>query len=295
MNRLLRATPLALAAFALFAPPATAADPTTADCLAANDKSISLRNEHKLLAARAQLLVCAAASCPADIRKECTRRIDQVNASVPTVVFEAKDGSGNDLTAVKVKMDGEILVERLEGSAISLDPGAHTFMFETAGQATITKQLVVREGQKDRREPIQFGAPPSAALPTPLASAVAPTPMAVAPVAETPSSGLGAQKTVALVALGVGVVGLGVGTMFGLQSMSKHNEAADACPAACTSQSGVDLWDQARSRGNLATIGFAVGGVGLVGGALLWFTAGSERANVRVGVGPGAIELRGTY
>src|SRR5262245_41221309 len=156
MNRQLYAPVFALAVFALPEAPASAADPTTADCLAANDKSISLRNEHKLLAARAQLSVCAASSCPGDIRKACMRRIDQMNASVPTVVFEAKDGSGNDLTAVKVKMDGEILAERLEGTAISLDPGAHSFTFEAQDQPTITKQLVVREGQKDRREPIQF-------------------------------------------------------------------------------------------------------------------------------------------
>src|SRR5215510_6041940 len=100
MNRSLSAMLFAAAGAALFAPgSATAADPTTADCLAANDKSIALRNDHKLLGARTQLLICAASSCPADIRKECVRRIDLVNGSMPTVVFEAKDGTGNDLTA----------------------------------------------------------------------------------------------------------------------------------------------------------------------------------------------------
>src|SRR5258705_3758287 len=116
MKRFRRATPFALTAFAVLASaaPALAADPTTADCLTANDKSITLRNAHKLLTARTQLLVCAAASCPGDVRKECVRRIDQVNASMPTVVFEVKDASGNDRTAVKVKMDGEIIVQSVE-------------------------------------------------------------------------------------------------------------------------------------------------------------------------------------
>ena len=135
MKRSLSAMLFAAAAAALLAPAgrATAADPTTADCLAANDKSISLRNEHKLLGARTQSLVCAASSCPAEIRKECERRIDLVNASMPTVVFEAKDGSGNDLSAVTVKMDGALLAERLEGTAMPLDPGAHTFTFDSLG------------------------------------------------------------------------------------------------------------------------------------------------------------------
>src|SRR3954466_9445241 len=136
MKRSLSAMLFAAAAAALLAPAgrAVAADPTTGDCLTANDKSISLRNEHKLLGARTQLLVCAASSCPAEIRKECTRRIDLINASLPTVVFEAKDGSGNDLSAVTVKMDGELLADKLEGTAISLDPGAHSFTFDAVGQ-----------------------------------------------------------------------------------------------------------------------------------------------------------------
>src|SRR4051794_36117853 len=125
MIRSRRVTPfaLAIAAAIVNAGPVAAANPTVGDCLSANDKSIALRNGHKLLAARAQLLICASPSCPGDIRKECVKRIDLVNASIPTMVFEAKDEAGNDLTAVRVKMDDEVIAEQLEGTAISLDPG----------------------------------------------------------------------------------------------------------------------------------------------------------------------------
>jgi hypothetical protein len=54
---------------------ARAADPTTADCLAASESALKSGNEHKLRAERSQLLVCAAASCPADLRKECASRV----------------------------------------------------------------------------------------------------------------------------------------------------------------------------------------------------------------------------
>ena len=64
-------------------------------------------------------------------------------------------------------MDGQPIAERLEGTALSIDPGAHTFTFETAGQANIEKQFVVHEGEKDRRERIVFGAPMVTAAPTP--------------------------------------------------------------------------------------------------------------------------------
>src|SRR5258708_32712612 len=88
---------------------ARAADPTTADCLAANESSIALRNQHKLREARSRLLVCSAATCPGDIRDECIRRVGEINAAMPTIVFETKDRAGNDLSAVQVTMDGEPL------------------------------------------------------------------------------------------------------------------------------------------------------------------------------------------
>jgi hypothetical protein len=299
MKRLLRATyvfALTSAALLGIGKPVNAADPTIGECLAANDKSIALRNEHKLLAARTQLLVCAAASCPGEVRKECLRRIDLVNASLPTVVIEAKDGAGNDLAAVKVTMDGDVLAEKLDGSALSLDPGAHTFTFELAGQPPITKQLVIREGQKDRREVLQFGAPP-AATPATTAPAKGPATASIeSSVDQVSSSSGGSQKTIAIVAAGVGVVGIGVGTIFGLSAMSKHDEANAKCPGACSDQAGVDLWNDARTAGNISTIGFVVGGVGLATGAILWLTAKPSRTTaLHAAVGPSSVQIRGTW
>jgi len=300
MKRLRRAIPFALASTTLIASvrPAPAADPTTADCLTANDRSIALRNSHKLLTARTQLLVCAGASCPADVRKECIRRIDQVNASMPTVVFEVKDGSGNDLTAVKIKMDGELVVERLEGTAISIDPGAHAFTFEVVGQALVTRQLVIHEGQKDRREVIQIGTPALQPSAPPAQTLIAPAsaPPVSTPPPEPTTEGLGTQKVLGLAVASIGVVGIAVGSVFGLQAMSKHNDATNACPNACADAAGVKLWDDARSSGNISTIAFAVGGLGLLGGGVLWFTAKSGSASsVGVGGGPGSFQVRGAW
>ena len=70
------------------------ADPTTAGCLAASESSIALRKGHKLREASAHLLTCSAASCPADVREECIRHIAEVNAAIPTVVFEATRATG---------------------------------------------------------------------------------------------------------------------------------------------------------------------------------------------------------
>ena len=263
--------------------PAHAADPTTADCLAASDASLKAGNEHRLRAERSQLLICAAPSCPADIQKECLRRVDEVNAAIPTLVFEVKDAAGNDLSAVRVTMDGEVLAERIEGSALSIDPGEHTFVFEAAGQPPVRRQLVIREAEKERRESVRFGAATTAVT--------APTPAPM--TSQTERSGLPPQRVVAIAAAGVGLVGLGLGTAFGISALSKKSDAHDLCPDQCSSEAGVDAWRDARTAGNRSTLFFIVGGVGVAAAAALWFTA--PVGNTSVGLGASSVQLRGTW
>jgi uncharacterized membrane protein YgcG len=284
---------------------AHAADPTTADCLAANNRSIDLRNNHRLRLARGQLLICAANNCPADIRKECTRRVDEVNGQIPTVIFEAKDAaSGKELSAVKVMMDGELIAERLEGTAISIDPGTHTFVFETAGQAPVTMaDVIIVQSQKDRRETITFGSPPVA-----VSAGGGGTGAGVVGGGggtggggtagegrggDRREGGGGAQKTLGIVGVGIGVVGLGVGSVLGLMTLSKKNDAQNVCPNRCATQDGVSMWNDATNMGNISTVAFIVGGVGLVGGALLWLTAPSS--TTQVGLGPSGIQWKGVW
>lgn len=288
------AAAIAAASPVLLSDPARAADPTTGDCLAASDASLKSGNEHRLRAERAQLLVCAAASCPADVRKECTRRVDEVNAAIPTVIFEAKDAAGNDLSAVKVTMDGEPLADRLDGIALSIDPGAHSFTFDAAGLPPVQKHFVIREAQKDRREPITFGAAAGPeATPQPTVGPPLPQPLAQS------NSGLGAQKVLAIVAGGVGVVGLGVGTAFGLDAMFKRDSARKVCPMTfCDSAAGVNLWKDAKTLGNFSTVAFIVGGLGMAGATVLWLTAKpeSDRAqSAQVSLGLGAIDVSGRW
>src|SRR5438046_1116337 len=143
------------AAAAVVAPTwARAAEPTADECLAASEKWIALRGQHRLLEARSALLVCASTSCPGEVRDECAQRIGEINASIPTVVFEAKDAGGNDLSAVRVTMDGRPLLDRLEGASTAIDPGEHTFVFETAGQPSAQKKIMIVEGARDRHESI---------------------------------------------------------------------------------------------------------------------------------------------
>jgi len=273
--------------------PAWASDPTTADCLSATEGSLTLRNQHKLRDARAQLLICSAATCPADIRSECVRRVAEVNAAMPTIVFEVKDAAGNDLTGVRVDMDGNVLAEHLEGTALSIDPGEHAFTFTHAADPAVRKVFVIREGEKDRRERVVVGPAAVATVPAPAPVLVTPAP--VVPPPAPPSAWTG-RRIGGLVLAAAGVVGVGVGAGYGLAAMSRHDDAQKACPrTTCTDQHGVDLWSSAHTAGTISTVAFIAGGVALAGGAVLWFTGKPETTAPRLSLGPGTVALRGAW
>jgi hypothetical protein len=255
--------------------PAHAADPTTADCLSANDASISLRNQHKLREARTQLLLCAAATCPADIRNECTRRVTELNAAMPTIVFEAKNQAGDDLSAVKVTLDGQLVANKLEGTALSIDPGEHTFTFETAGQPVVEKSFVIREGEKDRRERIQFGTRVAAVVGTGTAATAGTDGKARGTTTIlVGDSGERGRKTVGWVLGGVGLAGLiAGGVVLGLGFTEKSQSDQDPPGSKRDSDYNAAIEDQ--------TIGYIVGGVGIASlatGVVLLVTSGGAKA-----------------
>ncbi|HEY3595706.1 MAG TPA: hypothetical protein VGL13_17590 [Polyangiaceae bacterium] len=276
---------------------ARAANPSAAECLASNNAALRSDNEHRFREERAELLACAAPSCPADIRKECIRRADEIGAAIPTVVFEAKDASGNDLSAVKVTMDREVLTERLDGMAIPVDPGAHTFTLEAPGFPAVQRRFIIRERQRDRLERITFdaGATATSAV-TPAVMATVPAPRSAASDEEPSRSA--ATKVFAILTAGVGVAGVAVGTVFGFQARSKRDEASVACPNVCANSQGVDQWHDAKTAGNISTIGFIVGGVGLATGAIIWIAGKPEQTSApsaQVGLLPGGLAVSGRW
>jgi hypothetical protein len=147
----------AFAAVFTLAVDASADDPTREQCFAANESAQSLRQSGKFQPARAQLLTCIAPSCPSAVRTDCEERLNELEKAMPTIVFAAKGPDGSDVSAVKVTMDGAPLVERLDGVAVAVEPGEHSFEFTAEGYPTVSKKLVVREGVKGRAEAIRLG------------------------------------------------------------------------------------------------------------------------------------------
>ncbi|MBS2012313.1 MAG: hypothetical protein JST00_05480 [Deltaproteobacteria bacterium] len=119
-------------------------------CVASSEKAQKLRAAGKLREARDQLQICASDTCPALVRRDCVQWQSEVAASLPTVVFGAKDRQGRDLFDVTVSMDGDVLVKRLDGKAIAVDPGPHTFRFDATGASPVVQRVLVKEGERAR-------------------------------------------------------------------------------------------------------------------------------------------------
>lgn len=77
---------------------------------------------------------------------------------------------------------------------------------------------------------------------------------------------------------GVGVVGLGLGTVFAMQAMNRNDASKDNCDGdVCGPQGFSDRLD-AISAGNRATIGFVAGGI-LAAGGIAMVLMGSGKSS----------------
>jgi hypothetical protein len=94
------------------------------------------------------------------------------------------------------------------------------------------------------------------------------------------TEGVSGLRIASYAAIGVGVVGIGAGTLFGIQSKNKSDEADNLCGgdrSSCHLTEGsadanqvVTLNDDAGSAHTFSVVGFVVGGVGLAAGVTMF-------------------------
>jgi hypothetical protein len=297
MSHMRFATPLAI--FLVASTPVMAyADVTKAQCIEANTQAQHSRTDGKLAAARAQFEMCSDPHCPRLVRDDCTKRLNDLDDAQPTIIFEAKSPTGADISVVKVSLDNTVVTEKLDGTPLSFDPGEHIFTFEVAGQPTITKTFVLKEGEKGRREALVISTPP----PPPLVpAAIQPEPAPTGPLGTR-----NGRRTIGLAIAGGGVVGLAVGSIFGALAGSSSSSSQRECVSTqnCSNRSqAVSEHNSAATQATISTIAFIAGGALVATGAVLFFTAPRERKDAGVvlriapTVGPGGagMMLQGNF
>lgn len=192
----------------------------------------------------------------------------------------------------EVKLDGSVLDPAVLGTAVPVDPGKHAIEASAKGKKPFTTTIDVSDRVRTPSVEIpMLDVDPEAAK----ASAAAAN-ADKNPPEERGSDGSG-QRIASYVLMGVGVVGLGVGTVFGLKTSSTWSDAKTHCTGLECDRTGVQLATDAKNAGTVSTIAFVAGTALLAGGAILFFTtpkgaskAGASR-DMRVGVGVGVSSL----
>jgi hypothetical protein len=209
---------------------------------------------------------------------------------------------------LQVKRDGSP-VDRAEwGVPIPVDSGSHTI--EASAPRHKGWATAIAVGQDGAQATLSV--PPLEAAPEEAPSVLAPPPPPVslvpppaAPVAATSADrgSSGPQRTIGIVVAGVGVVGVGLGSVLGLAAKGKYNDSLENCetanPNLCNG-TGLSQRDSARSTGNTASVAFGVGAAALISGVVLWLTApsGGSRGGavgVFVAPAPGGAIIKGAW
>jgi hypothetical protein len=201
-----------------------------------------------------------------DALEAAQREVGDVSKRVASVTINVEGGATNPTVTV----DGVGVPAAALGLRRPVDPGQHTVHAEAQGYKGADAPFQVAEGgtaiatlkleKAPEAQPVAGGAPPPGGD------------------YSSPKAGGGSNKTLAIVALGVGGAGLVFGTITGLIAVGKHGDLKDSCPdGKCPSDKQSDI-DSYKTMGTLSTVGFIVGGVGIAAGAVLWFTSPKEAA-----------------
>lgn len=223
--------------------PASAADKQT--CVDAYDEGQKQRAAGALKTALELFRVCAEVGCPAATTKDCTGWAVEVEASVPTVVFEATDAEGRDLSDVTVSIGTVALTTKLDGKSVPVDPGKHVFRFQRTGAEPVDTELVIKQGEKNRKVSVSWAK------------------RATDP--DVPSEGGDISISPGTWVLGgIGLAGLTVFGVLGGLALSEKSDAEDTCAPSCADP----VVDSIRAKLIVADVSLAVG-VASLGAAVI--------------------------
>lgn len=226
-----------------------------------------------------------AANAPQAFRDAQVEARDEVKAIEPKLANLVINVKAPEGVTYKVEMDKRSVSLAVIGVPFPADPGKHELLAVAPGYRSKNVEVVLTEGGRGTAdlilvatgEPIpattqngNLAGAPGQAAPT---AATSPTPSAPGNASGPPPW----MRPVSYVALGVGAVGLGFGTYFGLSSSSLRkdgNAAYDRCATPCLKRDpnaveSASKYDDARTAKTLSIVSFVVGGLGVATGVPL--------------------------
>jgi hypothetical protein len=221
--------------------------------------------------ARKRFLEAAALAGEGDPARfsEAKSRAARLDSQIAVVAFARRYEA--DVAEPRITIDGEAVPPRAE--RLELDPGRHEVVVKFSDRAAQPETITLRAG-----ETLRF------ALVPPTAEAPPPQP----PPREEPG-GMGAMKWAALGVGGAGVVGVGIGAVFGVVAIGKRSDLDATCPGYphCAESQRPDVqqkYDDAKTAATTSTICFVAGGALVATGVVLWLLSPDKAAPTTSGL-----------
>jgi hypothetical protein len=194
-------------------------------------------------------------------------RADALEPRVPKLHIEVAPGA--DAPGLEIRADGAPLTPDAWSAGLPLDPGTHTVSAVAPGRIGWSTSFEASRGGDLR-----------VVVPR-LVEVVTQERPVVAPAVRG-----GGIPTLALVTGIVGLVGLGVGAVAGGISWADHDSAKQSCPtpSRCPTAASAGQWNDAVTWGNVSTVAFIVGGVGIAGASVIWLTSPGSQTPSTAGI-----------
>lgn len=224
-----------------------------------------------------------------DLAAAAQKRAQAMEPLLSRLVVRVPHADDADHADYEVKRDGQPLEPKLWGTAVAVDPGEHRVEVSAKGKISrtygvrITGAGVVEIMVDD----LDDASKPSTAI---AAAAAKPAPARIrlestVPAGSAEESHGGAQRTIGLTLVGLGVVGLGTGAYFGGKALSESAEGRRACSVTpcppAQKADAADANDRAKSSFTTSVVSIAAGTGALAVGMIVYFTAPSATPAAR--------------
>jgi hypothetical protein len=202
---------------------------------------------------------------------------------------------------LRIERGGEAVGEGAWGTPVPIDPDIELELAATADGYRPYRMRVT--AQKGEQKTIVIPKLEKLPLPAPVAKKR----QASTDTSRADAEGRKTRRLVAYVAGGVGVVGIGLGTFFGLRAISKNSDSEEHCSGKLCSPDGLELNDEADRAATISNVAFGVGILGLGVGTYLFLTSMPDESSrppesdtamrVTPSLGPtgGELSLRGRF
>ena len=220
----------------------------------------------------------------ADARTAADTLAAELEGRIPSLKIKVHSASEGE---VEVRLDDAVIPFAALGLARKLDPGSHVIV---AKKGADVRRLTVDVGERDGREvTIDFSVAPPATKPDDVTS----------PPPDRPElPGNPARTALVLGGFGIGLVGVAVGSVTGMMSLSKTSTLKEQCPNDRCPAALEDDLASARTLATVSTIAFVIAGAGIVAGVVGLVALKPHRpaeARIVPWIGVGAAGLSGSF